>query len=57
MTVLAPYAERRGKIQRRPTGAICVDGGRRAVITSDMGIVIAGNDRLPMLRAWTLSHG
>jgi len=56
MTVLAPHAMRRGKIQRRPTGAICVSEAMRAVITSDMGVVIAGNDRLSMLKAWTL-HG
>jgi hypothetical protein len=54
MTVRAPYAVRRGKIQTRPTGAICVSDTMRAVITSDMGVVIAGNDRLPMLKAWTL---
>lgn len=53
MTVLAPYAVRRGKVQTRPTGAICVSSAMRAVITSDIGVVIAGNDRLPMLKAWT----
>lgn len=39
--VLSPYAQRRGKIQYRPTGAIAVDATRRAVITSDLGLVIA----------------
>jgi hypothetical protein len=53
MTVLAPYAERHGKIQRRATGAICVSDEMRAVVTSDLGVVIAGNEALPMLRAWT----
>jgi hypothetical protein len=53
MTVLAPYARRRGKIQHRPTGAICVSAAMRAVITSDLGVVIAGEEALPMLRAWT----
>jgi hypothetical protein len=53
MTVLAPYAVRKGKIQRRPTGAICVSDRMRAVLTSDLGVVIAGNDHLPMIRAWT----
>lgn len=57
MTVLAPFARRRGAIQRRPTGAICVAGQLRAVITSDLGIVIADNERLPMLKAWTLPQG
>lgn len=50
--VLAPYASRRGKLQRRPTGAICVDAVRRAVVTSDLGIVIAGEAALPLLKAW-----
>ncbi|MGY3607680.1 MULTISPECIES: DUF6950 family protein [unclassified Bradyrhizobium] len=53
LAVMAPYAERRGKVQRRPTGAIAVDDGERAVVTSDMGIVIAGADALPALQVWT----
>jgi hypothetical protein len=56
MTVLAPYARRRAEIQRRPAGAICVGPDARAVITSDIGIVIAGESALPMRRAWTF-HG
>jgi hypothetical protein len=55
--VLAPYAQRHGRIQRRPTGAILVSPAQRAVITSDMGIVIAGDDALPMRRAWTYPNG
>jgi hypothetical protein len=50
VTVLAPYAVRRGKIQQRPTGAIGVDQTRRAVMTSDLGLVIAP---LPTRRAFT----
>lgn len=50
--VLAPYATRRGKLQRRPTGAIAVDHERRAVITSDLGLVISDYWRLPLLRAY-----
>lgn len=57
MTVLAPYARRRGKIQRRPTGAICVNAEMRAVITSDLGVVISGGDSLPVLKAWTIGRG
>jgi uncharacterized protein DUF6950 len=53
VAVMAPYAERRGKVQRRPTGAIVVDAGKLAVVTSDMGIVLAGSDALPILKAWT----
>jgi hypothetical protein len=53
MTVLAPYAKRKGKIQRRPTGAICVSDKMRAVITSDIGVVISNEAALPMLNAWT----
>lgn len=53
MTVMAPYAVRKGKVQTRPTGAICVSSAMRAVITSDIGVVIAGDDHLPMLKAWT----
>jgi hypothetical protein len=55
VAVSAPYAERRGKVQRRPTGAIAVSEAMRAVITSDLGIVIAGDDRLPLLKAWTFN--
>jgi hypothetical protein len=55
LTVLAPYAVRHGKIQKRPTGAICVSETMRAVITSDLGVVIAGDDRLPKLNAWTIN--
>jgi hypothetical protein len=54
MTVLAPYRVRRGVIQRRPTGAICVSATMRAVVTSDMGIVIADEKRLSMIKAWTI---
>lgn len=53
--VQAPFDFVDGKIRRRPTGAICVSDKMRAVITSDLGIVIATDDRLPMLRAWTLN--
>lgn len=52
LTVLAPYAERRGKYQVRPVGSICI-GGMHAVVTPDLGIVFAGNDRLPLVKAWT----
>ena len=53
MAVMAPYALRRGKIQRRPTGAIAVSNGQWAVVTSDLGLVISGGAGLPMLKAWT----
>lgn len=57
LTVLAPYAVRRDKIQRRATGAIAVDASRRAVVTSDLGLVIAGAGELPTLKVWTFKHG
>lgn len=57
LSVLAPYAERRGKIQSRPTGAICVSPDLRAVLTSDLGVVIADESRLPMIKAWTFANG
>jgi hypothetical protein len=53
MVVLAPYAVRRGNIQRRPTGAIAVSAEQRAVATRDMGIVISDGNALPVIRAWT----
>lgn len=56
MTVRAPYKVRRGKVMMRPTGAICAGPDAHAVMTSDLGLVIAGNDRLPMMKAWTF-HG
>lgn len=55
MAVMAPYALVNGEIQRRPTGAICVSNTMRAVVTSDLGVVIAGDDALPTLRIWTLN--
>lgn len=39
-------------IVSRPTGAICVSTHLRAVMTSDMGVVIAGHDKLPLVRAF-----
>lgn len=53
--VLAPFAIRKGKILRRPTGAICVSDRLRAVMTSDLGVVIADNSLLPLIRAY--HHG
>jgi hypothetical protein len=52
VAVLAPFARRRGEIQRRPTGAIALSRDLRAVITSDLGLVIAGEVELPLLRTW-----
>jgi hypothetical protein len=52
MCVAAPFAERRGKIQRRPTGAIAVSSTQWAVVTTDMGLVISSGAGLPMLMAW-----
>lgn len=54
MTVLAPFARRRDRILRRPTGAIAVSETLRAVITSDLGVVIADQVALPTLKVWTL---
>ena len=50
--VLAPALDGE-MVVREPTGSICVDAERRAVVTSDMGIVIAGGRALPTLRVWT----
>jgi hypothetical protein len=50
--VLAPYAIEGGRIKRRPVGAICVSPTMRAVLTPDLGVVIAG---LPVVSAWTLN--
>lgn len=55
MLVNAPFAMRKGKVQSRPTGAICLSETRRAVVTSDMGLIISGADRLPMVKAWTFN--
>jgi hypothetical protein len=56
MAVMAPYALLGGEIQSRPTGAICVNQAMRAVVTSDLGIVIADSSRLPMVRAWSIAN-
>lgn len=52
VAVDAPYSTH-GDIRRRPTGAICAAPHCYAVVTSDMGLVVDKDDRLPMLRAWT----
>ncbi|WP_416194004.1 DUF6950 family protein [Nitrobacter sp. TKz-YC01] len=52
VAVDAPYSVG-GEIRRRPTGAICAAPRCHAVVTSDMGLVMDSDDRLPMLRAWT----
>lgn len=44
-----------GRVVMRPTGSICVSDRLRAVMTSDLGVVIAGEDALPLVRAFT--HG
>lgn len=53
MCVSAPYAKRRDKIQRRPTGAVAVSSTQWAVVTSDLGLVISDGSGLPMLKAWS----
>ncbi len=53
LVVQAPFAERKGCILSRPTGAIAADPYHVAVVTSDIGMVIAGQDRLPVVKAWT----
>lgn len=47
--VQAPYGQDKGHILNRPTGAICVNEELRAVITSDLGVVIS---ELSTLRAY-----
>jgi hypothetical protein len=53
MLVSAPIAVRHGKILRFPTGSICVSESMRAVISADRGLVIARDDLLPTVKAWT----
>jgi hypothetical protein len=52
--VMSPYAMESGRILRRPVGAIAVSETSCAVITSDLGVVIAGEAELPLVRSWTL---
>jgi hypothetical protein len=51
--VMAPYAVRRGTTQRRPTGGLFAGLDMHAVITSDMGLVVAKGALLPLVKAWT----
>lgn len=53
--VLAPFKTRGSKILRRPVGAICVTDRLRAVITSDLGLVVADEKFLPLIDAY--HHG
>lgn len=52
--VLAPIGIREGKIDKTATGALCVTETMRAVMTGDMGIVVAP---LPTIRAWKVVDG
>lgn len=54
--VNAPFKIKRGRILRHAVGAICVGGNRRAVVTSDMGLLITDVVNLPDIKAWSL-HG
>ncbi|MBW7967587.1 DUF6950 family protein [Bradyrhizobium sp. BR 10261] len=51
---LVPFARRRGRWLRRPTGALVLDGGGLVVMAqSPRGVVAA---RLPLLVSWSASH-
>jgi len=53
--VLAPIGTGAGnKIIRRPTGAICVDAEKVALMTGDLGLLIAP---LPIVKAWSVGCG
>ncbi|EJN11861.1 hypothetical protein PMI42_04876 [Bradyrhizobium sp. YR681] len=53
--VLAPIGRRRdGRLVSAPTGAICLAGGLRAIVTSDQGVMAFA---LPVVAAWSLPHG
>ena len=47
-----PIGRQSRRVIRRPTGAICVDGKSFAVLTTDLGLVIAP---LPLIRAWKVA--
>lgn len=51
--VLAPCRVKNDSVRKMPTGAICVSEKLRAVITSDLGLVIADQSRLRALQVWT----
>lgn len=53
LLVDAPVAVRSGRVIRFPTGSICVSERMRSVVSSDCGLVIAGIDALPTVKAWT----
>jgi hypothetical protein len=53
MLVNAPIEVGERRVIRIPVGAICVSDAMRAVVTIDRGLVIAGADVLPTIRAWT----
>ena len=47
--VTAPRSRRGDRVIYRPTGAICVDGTKYAILTVDLGLVVWP---LPVVRAW-----
>jgi hypothetical protein len=53
MLVNAPIQVGESRVIRFPVGAICVSETMRAVVTMDRGLVIAGSDVLPTIKAWT----
>ncbi|MGB3044533.1 MAG: hypothetical protein WBB98_15240 [Xanthobacteraceae bacterium] len=53
MLVRAPVILHHGRVVRMPVGSIGVSATMRAVISSDRGLVIAGADVLPTVKAWT----
>jgi hypothetical protein len=55
IVVMAPYAERRGKKQYRPTGGLFVGTNMHGVMTSDLGLVVVKGEMLPLVKAWTFN--
>lgn len=50
--VQAPFAVRRGRVLRRPIGAICVSKDAVAVVTPDAGMVVSA---IPIVNAWAVN--
>jgi hypothetical protein len=51
--VKAPTGKRGAEVLYRPAGAICIGGGSFAILTADMGLVLAPMD---MLAAWSIDY-
>lgn len=55
--VRAPWRDASGAVRARCVGALALTDGLRAVVTSDLGLVIAPVEQLPDVKCWCPANG